>query len=277
MLVESLEISDRPLRLPGARILSHSAEQLFLDKLPLIERIVDAICRRHACYGADAEDFSSGVKLKLMADDYAVLRKFKGESRLTTYLTTVIANQYRDFRIQMWGKWRPSAKARRLGTVAVELEKLLSREGHSLDEAIGILRDRRNDAPPPAELHELAAVLPQKTPRRFEGEEGLENVAADGESADARVEERERADMMERARTALARALADLEPEDRLIVKMRFEDDFTVALIARQLGIRQRLAYSRVEKLLKTLRERLEAEGVGVDVLEAVGWEVAGI
>jgi RNA polymerase sigma factor for flagellar operon FliA len=253
--------------------LSDSAEQLFLAQLSLIERIAESICRRHACFGPDAEDFASGVKLKLMADDYAVLRKFDGRSKLTTYLTTVIANHFRDFRIRMWGKWRPSATAKRRGTLAIELERLLSRDGHSLDEAVEILRSRHRDAPPREALYELAAELPPKAPRRFEGEEGLEDIADENEHADVRVEERERAETMKRAHTALARAIADLDGEDRLIVKMRFEDGFTVALIARQLAIRQRLLYSRIEKLLKTLRERLEAAGVGVDVLDAVGWE----
>lgn len=253
--------------------MSDSVEQLFLAQLPVIERIIDSICRRHACFGPDAEDFGSGVKLKLMADDYAVLRKFSGRSKLTTYLTTVTANHFRDFRIQKWGKWRPSAKAKRQGTVAVELERLLSRDGHSLDDAIEILRSQHPDAPAAEALYALAAELPQKAPRRFEGDEGLENVADDAEHADVRVLEKERAAKMEEAKTALARALAGLEPEDRLIVRMRFEDGFTAALIARQVGIRQRLLYSRIEKILKSLREALEADGVGTDVLEAVGWE----
>lgn len=255
------------------KILSDSVEQLFLAKLPLIERIIDSICRRHACFGPDAEDFSSGVKLKLIADDYAVLRKFDGRSKLTTYLTTVIANHFRDFRISKWGKWRPSARARRGGTVAIQLERLLSRDGRSLGEAVETLRTNLRDPPTREALYELAAELPRKAPRRFEGEEGLEDVVDETASSEDRVLEQERAADMEKAKKSLASALAALEPEDCLIVRMRYYDGFTVALIARRLGIRQRLLYSRVERVMKALREALEADGVGTDVLEAIGWE----
>ncbi len=250
-----------------------SPEQLFVAELPLIEQVIDSVCRRHCCFGADAEDFSSSVKVKLMDDDYAVFRKFRGQSRLSTFLTTVVANQFRDFRNRKWGKWRPSAAARRQGTVGIQLDRLLTRDGYSLDEAVEVLRTRLGaDAPPRQELYEVAARLPDRPKRRFEGEERLETLP-DDDRADRRVLHQERDAAMERAKAALAAALRDLPAEDRLILKMRFEDGFTVALVARQLGIRQRLLYSRIEKLLKTLREALEAEGVGEEVSEVLGWE----
>lgn len=250
-----------------------SPEQLFVAELPLIERVIDSICRRHCCFGPDAEDFSSSVKVKLMDDDYAVLRRFRSQAKLSTFLTTVVANQFRDFRNQKWGKWRPSAAARRQGTVGIQLDKLLTRDGYSLDEAVEVLRTRLgSDAPPRQELFEIAARLPDRPRRRFEGEERLETLP-DADRADRRVLDEEREAAMEGAKAALARALRRLPAEDRLIVKMRFGDGFTVALIARQLGIKQRRLYSRIERLLKTLRQGLEAEGVGDEVTEVLGWE----
>jgi RNA polymerase sigma factor for flagellar operon FliA len=40
--------------------------------------------------GVEADDFASHPKLKLIEDDYAILRKFQGRSSLRTYLTVVI-------------------------------------------------------------------------------------------------------------------------------------------------------------------------------------------
>lgn len=48
-----------------------------------------------------AEDLESEVRLRLLEDDYAVLRKHRGDSSLVTCLTVVIANMFRDYRIRM--------------------------------------------------------------------------------------------------------------------------------------------------------------------------------
>ena len=49
--------------------------QWYVDQLDVINRIASSICRRNGVQGADAEDFVSDVRLKLLQDDYAVLRK----------------------------------------------------------------------------------------------------------------------------------------------------------------------------------------------------------
>src|SRR5688572_6731090 len=96
-----------------------SPESLFLDNLSLIERLAGAVARRQGIRGAEVDDFVSGVKLRLVEDDYAVLRKFRGESTLATYLAVVIAMLAREQRVQQLGRWRPSAVARQLGPLAV--------------------------------------------------------------------------------------------------------------------------------------------------------------
>jgi RNA polymerase sigma factor (sigma-70 family) len=64
-------------------------------------------------------------------------------------------------------------------------------------------------------------------------------------------------------RTALERALAALEPSDRLLLRMRFEDDLSVPEIARLLGKGSPFRfYRRLDKLLGTLRSTLRGGGV---------------
>jgi len=48
-------------------------EQLFLAHLPEIERVIRSVCARRALYGADAQDFASIVKYRLIENDYEVL------------------------------------------------------------------------------------------------------------------------------------------------------------------------------------------------------------
>lgn len=240
---------------------------LFLEHLELIDRISASVCRRNGVFNDDARDFAADVRLKLIEHDYAVLRKFRGQSSTGTYLTVVIGNLFRDAIIKDRGKWRPSAKARRLGGAAVLLESLLYRDGHSLEEACKIIETNTPQGPGTRQLLELAKQLPPRTRRRVEGAVDAELVPS-LQSANGRAVARERDELLERARTALGRLLATFAPEDRVMIRMRFEEGFTVAQIARVLGLEQRSLYGRVESLLGRLRAGLEQQGIGADLLE---------
>lgn len=243
----------------------------FLEALPLIEATIRFICRRHHCRPEEAEDFASVAHVRLIEDDYAVLRKFAGRSSLRTYLVVVLGRVFLDFRRQRWGIWRPSAEARRLGPAAVRLDVLVHRDGLGLDEAIEVLRTNEGVAASPEELRELAARLPQRTTRRVEGEEALTtlSVPEDVERRALSVELEARA---RKLRDALHAARASLPAEDALILRLRFESDFTVARIAQTLSLEAKPLYRRLGRLLHDLRERLEARGFGSgDLYDALG------
>src|SRR5690349_21220014 len=112
-----------------------SSEDLFLAHLPHIDKVVNHLCRRYHFQTDEAQDFRSSVYERLVEDDYAVFRKFQGRSSLNTYLTIVISNMLKDYLNRLLGKWRPSAEAERMGPIAVLLEQLLVRDGHTFDEA----------------------------------------------------------------------------------------------------------------------------------------------
>ena len=249
-------------------------EAILVDHLEFIERTVGSLARRNAVPPWDAEDLSGQVKLRLIADDYAVLRKFEGRSRLTTYLTTVIHNIFRDFRIQRWGKWRPSAAARRMGDLGVQLEALLYRDRFAEREAFAILRDRLEVEISDVELRSLAAGLRPRTSRRIETDAALSRLAAK-ERGDQGVRRRERGATRRRVASVLGRVLASLEPEDRLILRMRFADGLTIRAIAAGLDLEQRRMYTRVQRLLVEVRRRVEARGVSceevLDLLDEPG------
>src|ERR1700743_405094 len=121
-----------------------SAEDLFITQLRRIDAVAVHVCRRNRVGPSDMEEFAAHVRLKLIEGDYAIIRKFKGESTFGTYITTVIARLFFQYRVQMWGKWRPSAEAKRLGQKGVLLEQLLTRDGYSFDEACQILTTGRS-------------------------------------------------------------------------------------------------------------------------------------
>jgi RNA polymerase sigma factor (sigma-70 family) len=252
---------------PGLRSIEKRApvsvppDQLLVSELPRIEAVIASVCRRHRCRAEEVEDFSGEVKLKLMADDYAVLRQFEGRANLKTYLTIVVQNYFTDYCNHRWGKWRHSAAAKRLGPVAQKLEELL-RDGYGFDQACEELRTNHKVELSPVELAELAGRLPPRRPRRFEGEESL-SALSDGEPGpEERLMLARRAVARRRLAGALKKAVEALSDRDKLIVKLDFEEDISLADVARTLDLDEKRIYREKTRILNELGAALRQQGI---------------
>jgi len=241
--------------------------QLYVEHLDTITRIAESLCRRNGIRDADAEDFASEVKLKLLEDDYARLRKFRGTSSVPTFLTVVITNLFRDHRIKTWGKWRTSAEARRRGEVAVLLEAAVYRDRQSFEEACGTLERNHRLTVDRTELRKILNELPHRVSRRVDENASVEDIPADA-SADNDVLDDERESQLEAARAALRRAVAQLDPEDGVIIRLHFFEGMSVADVARALRLEQKPLYPRLKRLLERLFAALTKEGIGPEYLE---------
>jgi RNA polymerase sigma factor (sigma-70 family) len=230
-------------------------ERAFLDNLALIERIIAIIARRHSLSSPDAEEFGAWARARLVQNDYAILRKFAGRSTLSTYLTVVLTNAYRDYRNSVWGRWRPSAAATRMGPTGVRLEELLYRDGYTVREAIAVLQSAGTNASD-ADLTRLASKIPARSP---ETEVGLEKVdeARIGVELGPLVSDETIAVV-----AALREVVSQLPPDDRVITRMRFWDGISVADIARALGLEQKPLYRKLDSIQARLRVWLEARGI---------------
>jgi RNA polymerase sigma factor (sigma-70 family) len=235
---------------------------LFGSALATIERVIGFVSARHHLMAAEAEDFASHAKLKLIEDDCAILRKFAGRCTLRTFLTTVVNNLFLDYRNNTWGKWRPSAEAKRGGPVAVLIEQLTTRDGHTFEEACELLAAKYGVTLSRAELEGIAARLPIRHRRRFESDEALVGVPSDEPGPDEIAMKREQRLAAARVSAALAKALATLDADDRLILRLQCQDGLTVAEIARRLMLDQHALYRRFDRLLKRLREMLQSGGI---------------
>jgi RNA polymerase sigma factor for flagellar operon FliA len=239
------------------------AEALFLANLEWIERSAASLCRRYGLAGDEAEDVCSWVKLRLIEDDYAPLRKFREESSIRTYLVVVVSSLFRDYRAGHWGRWRPSAAALRAGNLAVRLETLVYRDGCTLDQAARTLRAAGDVKLTDGELARLLAGLPVRGPLRpYEaGEAPLEAVAA-ASSAEERVAEGEADRTRGAVFGALERVMARLPEEDRLIIQLIYWQGLSVADVARVRSLPQKPLYRRIDRILVQLRRELQVEGV---------------
>ncbi len=244
-----------------------NAEEQFLAHLDVIEDVIRFVCRRRRSRPDEADDFRSFVHLRLIADDYAVLRKFKGNSRFSTYLTTVIQRLFLDYRVREQGRWRCSAAARKLGPEAEELEKLISRDGYGLEEAVELVLRQEVSLSREA-LTDMAARLPGRPPRRFEGAEELAERPGPEATAELALLSRERDGERRRLAELLRGNLGDLETEDRMILRLRYEQGFKIVDIARTLQLPAKPLYRRLEHLLRDLRKRLEERQVSASDID---------
>jgi len=241
-----------------------SPESIFLEHRAHIERVASLMARRNGLVGDDAADFQSWVVAKFIEEDYAPIRKFRGASSLPTYLTVVVAMLARDFRVQRRGRWRPSAAARRVGDLAVRLESLVYRSRYTLAEAGQLLRTAGATRLSDRELAQMLSQLPTRSPLRpiEVTTEVLAEVATGDGSADAPITAAEDARERQRIEGVLDQCIADFSEQDRIIMRMRFWQDLSVADIARMLGIEQKPLYRRIDRLLEQLRDHLREAGI---------------
>jgi RNA polymerase sigma factor (sigma-70 family) len=248
------------------------AEAAYTASLPTVCLLLESLRRRSGLLPEDSEEFVAWAHEHLIRDDYAVVRVAGERFHEIGYLRVMLSRLLIDFRNHIWGRWRPSAVAQRLGVVAIQLDQLISRDGMAVQEAIQVMRSR-NPAHSEPELRALISELPRRVRDREVDVSNASNVPAD-ESPSQRLES---AELWMKLDTALRRAFAQLSLEDRVIARMRFQDGATIPEIAQMLDLEPKPLYRRLEAILKQLRVSLLQDGVRPqDVREVIDLHLDG-
>jgi RNA polymerase sigma factor for flagellar operon FliA len=235
-------------------------QRLLIDHLDLIDQIVRTTGRRRHLSVAEREDFASFVSLRLIDNDYAILRKFQSRSSLWTYLAAVVERLSLDFCAEKWGRWRPSAMAERLGPAAVVLERLVTRDSHTLEEAFEILRSHHGVSLSHAELRKMWEQLPARVRTSEVGEEAA--AAVPGlETSDAGVDDAERRKSVARLQAVLKTAFEGIPAQDRVLIALRFDEGLSMVEIAKLLNSSVPTLHRRLDKGIKHLRTALTQSG----------------
>src|SRR5688500_1738148 len=233
-------------------------DELLVENLALLERVIGFTCRRQRLSTEEAEEFAGVVRLRLVENDYAILRKFEGRSSLATFLAVVVQRLLLDYRIHERGKWHASAEAKRQGDLAVELERLLYRDEKNIADAHAVIAIRDPSLTRDV-IERIAAQLPTRGPKRtFVSTDD----AVDLPAYSAVAFPSERRHLSEKVSSIVRSFLTALPSEERLVLQFRFENGMTVAEIARSLGIDQKRLYRTLDKHLRDLRSRFEESGI---------------
>jgi hypothetical protein len=228
-------------------------EQLIEQQRSHVERVVQDLARRHYLASAEIEEFRVAVEGALERNDYELLRAFDGRSTWETYLGTVITRQFFLFQAALWGQWRPSAAAVRLGAAAMLLEELVVRDRFSLNDAVDWMRTTHRVDLPRHRILQLA-----------------EQLEIPGANTVARRPTRGTRPIDPHIREALYDALALMSPDDRLILELRFRDRQPLTRIAAIMKIDARPLQRKIDTAKNVIRQSLLTQGIAADDVEAL-------
>jgi RNA polymerase sigma factor (sigma-70 family) len=220
----------------------------------LLCEVIASVARSSGLPPDQAEDFSQSVQLRLLERNYAPLAAFSGRSSFRTYLTVVVKRLLLDWRNHRYGKWRPSSEAKRLGPAAVRLDRLMSRDGHGVEEAVAIAKQVQAE-PDSQPLREMLAKLPKRARVQMLVPDDLEAFGA--AEFDDPVEAEQAAAKERRTLRRLRRACRRLPAEERRILFLRFQKGMSIRAIAALLGTPDKPLYVRIGRIMGSLRGAL--------------------
>lgn len=244
----------------------------FLDAYsPVILQIVQ-LFEREPDHAADCFLF---VCEQLSQNQFRRLRRFKpdGPARFVTWLRVVVRNLFLDWRRKEFGRQRVFDSVARLTTFDRDVYSKVYEQGLSQEEALFSLRTKspRLNADDVAEsVGRIQQVL---TPRqlwllstRHPRVEPLDCDSVDNQGSLERQIPDPRPDPEALSATredqaALERALSELSTPERLLIRLRFEQDLTLREVAKLLDLKDaQTADRRIREVLERLRKGLSGK-----------------
>lgn len=128
---------ENTVNLAGERQILDPAE--ILATPDTLEKI-DAVCKRHFSAENDRNEAYLFVLDSLKDDNFRRLRAYRGQSKLSTYLHTLINSLVIDFRRKRYGRRRIPAAVAKLGRWAEAVYRLVCWQRFSFDDAYDFLQ-----------------------------------------------------------------------------------------------------------------------------------------
>ena len=263
-------------------------QKVINDHFPLIEKMCFSITRRHLQGNSrnnpvtlenEALELSNQVLDTLRRDDYRVLRQFKGNAKLSTYLTTIVARQAVDVIRKKLGRSREKERAQKFGKAGLLIYENIFLQGAAVPEFYPTLKEQGISL----SLEEVEAIA-----QKIKGKKGgladlpgsnpvVKNGATINEDGETIIPDTahdpQELLMNQQKEQKLGQVVKDiiahLDGEERMILRMRFpveeeEKPGKVENIAKILGISEKAVYKRIARIMKKCRELVSRQGVTI-------------
>ena len=240
-----------------------------LSSSQILERI-EATCKRHFSNENDQSESYLFILDSLKADDFKRLRAFKGKSKLTTYLYSLINSLIIDFRRKRYGRRRIPAAVAKLGAWAEAVYRLVCWQKFSYDDAYDFLQvEGLFEGPYEQYMEEIGPI--RKAPCREDPafqplDEASTNSPENRDEATAdpleiligKLDHQRRV----KALKIIQATTATLSQEDQMLVRLVYGSEQPVKVAATIFGISVSSARRRLKSILNQYREQLLSEGI---------------
>ncbi len=205
----------------------------------------------------------------MQADDYKRLRAFKGKSKLSTFLHTVIKTLILDFARWKFGRKRIPAFVERIGNWAITVYKLICWKKYSDTEAYELLRlDASYTTSFETFLQEIAPIKDAPCPQQIQFKSVSSAIQDIEDCPDEQANpldlllEQQNYEQRIIAAHVIRDVTASLPEKDQLLIKMHLGSDIPLSTAARSLGMSYGKARYRKEILVSLYKEKLFAKGI---------------
>ena len=262
------------------------SEEKFEKLFELVEKAISGVCSEFQIAEEDAKDFASQMWEKFFKDDCRLLKA--AEDKGAAYIKTMVRNTAIDQHRKEKGQWRPSTKAKKLGDIAVRLEKYLYHQYIPFQEAISLLRTEckaEGALMPSVETLEAWSIKLYRMPKSrreisIDSEKGnVINLSFHSrENGRNPLKNPEEESMLENTRkvhqtcqSIIQNFSSRLSKNQKLMIKLHFEHGYSMSKIADMLSMSQPQVNYQVKSILKNLKKELLKSGINEnDIIDII-------
>ena len=240
-----------------------------LSSSDILQRI-EAVCKRHFSNENDQNESYVFILDSLKADNFKRIRAYKGKSKLTTYLYSLVNSLIIDFRRKRFGRRRIPAAVAKLGPWAESVYRLVCWQKYSFDDAYDFLQvEGLFEGSYKLYIKQIAPI--RKAPcRENPAFQSLDELGANSpesinnsssnplEVLIGKLDHERRI----KALRIIRETTAGLTEEDQLLVRLVYGSEQSVKTAATVIGFSASSARRRLKRVLIQYRERLLKEGI---------------
>ncbi len=235
----------------------------------ILEKI-EAVCKRHFYVENDRNECYIFVLDSLRADNFKRLRTFKGKSKFSTYLYSLVNSLVIDFRRKRYGRRRIPSAVLKLGKWAEAVYRLVCWQKFSFDDAYDFLQvDGLFEGSYEQFQQEIALI--RKAPCRENpsfmsmddcgGKPSRDMTDTGSNPLDTLIKKLNRERRI-RAVEVIRETTESLPENDQLLVRLVFGSEHPVRVAAKVIDLSASAARRRLKRLLLKYRENLLAAGI---------------